>query len=136
MMMRFMESFLMLHQRSFEERNILRLWCLWFWNDHVGNDGGQETLLASKSWYLPYHRHLQKHPSRNRHRCTRTCRLLQECWHSDPNQRPSSIDLNTGIEHIKNLELENVYCKKNLTKIVKSPNIGPITMNNRDAVDL
>src|SRR3954452_14678381 len=47
--------------------------------------------------------------------------LMQECWNLDPNKRPTVADLMNKIITIKN---KGSY---NENKIIKSPDIGPIT---------
>ncbi|RGB34774.1 hypothetical protein C1646_700991 [Rhizophagus diaphanus] len=50
--------------------------------------------------------------------------LMKECWHSDPNQRPTAIELFYRICVIEDSEI--VRGDFNPTKIIKSPDIGPI----------
>jgi serine/threonine protein kinase len=54
--------------------------------------------------------------------------LIQECWHPDPNKRPSASDiLRSGKLNIYN---EN----KNPTKIINSSDVGPMIINNPGAI--
>src|ERR1043166_8081732 len=50
--------------------------------------------------------------------------LMQECWHSDPEKRPTASNLIEKIKIIKDYRW---------TEVIKSPDIGPIT-NNPGAV--
>src|SRR6266542_3990224 len=52
--------------------------------------------------------------------------LLQECWDSDPNKRPTTSDILEKLINIKSVEEENP------TEIIKSSNIGPIITNTSD----
>ncbi|PKK67272.1 hypothetical protein RhiirC2_752009 [Rhizophagus irregularis] len=56
--------------------------------------------------------------------------LMQKCWHYDPNKRPTAYELKTIIRYDK---LRYEHEKNNPTKIINSPDIGPIT-NNPGAV--
>ncbi|PKY28281.1 hypothetical protein RhiirB3_30893 [Rhizophagus irregularis] len=56
--------------------------------------------------------------------------LMQKCWHYDPNKRPTAHELETIIRYDK---LSYEHEKNNPTKIINSPDIGPIT-NNPGAV--
>ncbi|RIA94196.1 kinase-like domain-containing protein [Glomus cerebriforme] len=59
--------------------------------------------------------------------------LMKECWHSDPNERPTAIDLYNKIKEM----LSNEYSRKknkNPTEIIESSDIGPVTMNNPGAI--
>ena len=49
--------------------------------------------------------------------------LMQECWNSDPKKRPTAADLMGKIINIKGKESYNE------NKIIRSPDIGPITNN-------
>jgi len=55
-------------------------------------------------------------------------KLMQECWNSDPNERPTAADIGKKLNDMNYVEL------KNHTKIIKSPDIGPITTNNSGAI--
>ncbi|RIA79359.1 hypothetical protein C1645_794485 [Glomus cerebriforme] len=55
---------------------------------------------------------------------------MKECWHSDPNERPTAIDLYNKI----NTMSVNEYKNGNPTKIIKSSDIGPVTMDNPGAI--
>ena len=52
--------------------------------------------------------------------------LMQECWDSDPNKRPTTIDILIRLINIKRVDDENP------TEIIKSSNIGPILIKNSD----
>src|SRR6266542_2165282 len=52
--------------------------------------------------------------------------LMQECWDSDPNKRPTTFDILEKLINIEKVE------KENPTEITKSSNIGPIIINNSD----
>ena len=58
--------------------------------------------------------------------------LMQECWHSDPNKRPTTTDILNQFSYDGILD----YFKErnNPTKIIESPDIGPITTNNPGAI--
>jgi hypothetical protein len=66
--------------------------------------------------------------------------LMQKCWHSDPKKRPVAYLVGhdgvyyEGASYIGGIEqiLENE--RKNPTKIIKSPDIGPITTYNPGAI--
>ena len=55
-------------------------------------------------------------------------KLLQECWDSDPYKRPSAVDIGKKLNGMYDVEFYNP------TKIVKSPDIGPIATNNSRAI--
>jgi serine/threonine protein kinase len=55
--------------------------------------------------------------------------LMQNCWHSDPNERPSARDIYQILYSIFFKEDNN-----NPTKIIKSSDIGPVTTNNLGAI--
>ncbi|CAB5149086.1 unnamed protein product [Rhizophagus irregularis] len=58
--------------------------------------------------------------------------LMQKCWHSDPNERPSASDVSKKFDYTGNLhERKERY---NPTKIISSPDIGPVTTNNPGAI--
>jgi serine/threonine protein kinase len=48
--------------------------------------------------------------------------LMKECWHSDPSKRPKANDISEKID------------KMPPTKIIESPDIGPVTTNNPNAI--
>jgi len=52
--------------------------------------------------------------------------LMQECWDSDPNKRPTTFNILKRLFNIEKVE------KENPTKIIKSSDIGPIITNNSD----
>ncbi|RIA94200.1 hypothetical protein C1645_873592 [Glomus cerebriforme] len=56
-----------------------------------------------------------------------------ECWHSDPNERPTAIDAYKKIDKICWKEYED-FRNDNPTKIIPSSDIGPVTMNNPGAI--
>ncbi len=61
--------------------------------------------------------------------------LMQKCWHSDPNKRPTSDCLKERIDNMANIEFNYLYDGGiNATKIVTSSDIGPVTTNNSGAV--
>ena len=57
--------------------------------------------------------------------------LMEECWHSDPKQRPTAAYAYEKIYKIRNVEDRMPY---NPTKILESPDIGPITKINPGAI--
>ncbi|RIA88524.1 hypothetical protein C1645_739330 [Glomus cerebriforme] len=59
--------------------------------------------------------------------------LMKECWHSDPNKRPTAIDLYNKIDTVSVNEY-NIWRNGNPTKIMKSSDIGPVTINNPGAI--
>jgi serine/threonine protein kinase len=56
--------------------------------------------------------------------------LMNECWHFDPVKRPTANNL---LSKVKTM-LENEINRKNPTKIIESPDIGPVTTNNPGAI--
>ncbi|GBC09550.1 hypothetical protein RclHR1_08970010 [Rhizophagus clarus] len=58
--------------------------------------------------------------------------LMRSCWHSDPNKRPTATELREKIVIMKNNE-PSVNCDGR-TKIIRSPDIGPIKSINPGAV--
>jgi serine/threonine protein kinase len=58
--------------------------------------------------------------------------LMQSCWNSDPNKRPTATELREKIVIMKNNE-PDVNCD-GITKIIRSPDIGPIKSANPDAI--
>ena len=50
--------------------------------------------------------------------------LMQECWNSDPNKRPTAFDIVKKLTNINRVEEENP------TEIIKSSDIGPIIVKN------
>ncbi|CAB4405741.1 unnamed protein product [Rhizophagus irregularis] len=60
--------------------------------------------------------------------------LMQKCWHSDPNERPSASDVLKEFAYSNNLSQYNENESKNPTKIINSPDIGPVTTNNAGAI--
>ena len=59
--------------------------------------------------------------------------LMQECWNLDPKKRPTAADMLKKIEDICRIELENKM-NQNPTKIIKSPDIRPLTTKNPGAI--
>ncbi len=53
-------------------------------------------------------------------------KLMQECWKSDPNKRPTAANINKRLIDIRSVEIENP------TVIIKSSDIGPIITNNSE----
>jgi hypothetical protein len=56
---------------------------------------------------------------------------MQECWHSDLGKRPHTRQICYTLAGINQI-LANE--RKNPTKIIKSPDIGPITTYNPGAI--
>ncbi|POG73410.1 kinase-like domain-containing protein [Rhizophagus irregularis DAOM 181602=DAOM 197198] len=54
--------------------------------------------------------------------------LMKECWHSDPNERPTATYLKDKIWKLYNKEEESP------TEIIESSDIGPVTTNNLGAI--
>ena len=54
--------------------------------------------------------------------------LMQECWNSDPDTRPTAVDISSSLDDIC------YYEGYNKTAIIKSPDIGPIATNNPGAI--
>ncbi|CAB4421509.1 unnamed protein product [Rhizophagus irregularis] len=57
--------------------------------------------------------------------------LMKECWHSDPNKRPTVEAIYTIVD---NMNSGNKRNKHDNIKIIKSSDIGPVTMNNPGAI--
>ncbi|RIA85056.1 hypothetical protein C1645_782731 [Glomus cerebriforme] len=55
-------------------------------------------------------------------------KLMKECWHSDPNKRPTAIEIKKRIWNIFENEI------KNPTKIIMSKDIGPIKSYNPGSI--
>ncbi|POG70585.1 kinase-like domain-containing protein, partial [Rhizophagus irregularis DAOM 181602=DAOM 197198] len=58
--------------------------------------------------------------------------LMQKCWHSDPHERPSANCIRNEFCYDGKLYPEKE--SKNPTKIINSPDIGPVTTNNAGAI--
>ncbi|GES96341.1 kinase-like domain-containing protein [Rhizophagus clarus] len=58
--------------------------------------------------------------------------LMKECWHSDPNKRPTAKDVYYKINKI--YDEEKARTNNNPTKIIKSSDIGPVTTNHSGAI--
>src|ERR1043165_3648361 len=56
--------------------------------------------------------------------------LMQKCWHSDPDERPAACYLKKEFGTMNDTEWDNVIEFNMPTKIVKSSDIGPITIDN------
>ena len=54
--------------------------------------------------------------------------FYEECWHSDPNKRSSATDILEIFDKIHDNE------RNNFTEIIKSPDIGHVTINNPSAI--
>jgi serine/threonine protein kinase len=59
--------------------------------------------------------------------------LMEECWHSDPNKRPTATDIFGIINEMWKNE-KKMYESNNSTKIIESSDIGPVTINNPGAI--
>src|SRR5436190_5716173 len=59
--------------------------------------------------------------------------LMEECWYSDSNKRPTATDIHEKISKMRDHE-SNIFRKNSLTKIIESPDIGPITKINPGAI--
>ncbi|GBB88567.1 hypothetical protein RclHR1_01510018 [Rhizophagus clarus] len=59
--------------------------------------------------------------------------LMQKCWHSDPNERPTANELYTIFNYDDKLCYRKNE-KSSPTKIINSSNIGPVTTNNPGAI--
>src|SRR6266516_3629046 len=55
--------------------------------------------------------------------------LMQKCWHNNPKERPTANDLYDIFGTSGKL-----YWYNDKTKIIKSPDIGPITTNDPGAI--
>ncbi|RGB24256.1 kinase-like domain-containing protein [Rhizophagus diaphanus] len=59
--------------------------------------------------------------------------LMEECWHFDPEKRPSATEIFYRVNKICEEESKNCD-NKNPTEIIKSSDIGPVTTNNPNAI--
>ncbi|GBB96585.1 hypothetical protein RclHR1_02790008 [Rhizophagus clarus] len=59
--------------------------------------------------------------------------LMRECWHSDPDERPSAFDINDRVCAMSKKEFSDSE-NENPTEIIKSSDIGPVTANNPGAI--
>ncbi|PKB99217.1 hypothetical protein RhiirA5_355108 [Rhizophagus irregularis] len=55
------------------------------------------------------------------------------CWHHDPTKRPTITEIESKIKNILLIESDN-YHESNPTKIIKSSDIGPVTINNPSGI--
>ncbi|CAB4426087.1 unnamed protein product [Rhizophagus irregularis] len=60
-------------------------------------------------------------------------KLIEECWHSDSEKRPSATDIYGRIKSMCVDEYNN-ETNNNPTEIIKSSDIGPVTKNNPNAI--
>ncbi|UZO15286.1 uncharacterized protein OCT59_006715 [Rhizophagus irregularis] len=58
--------------------------------------------------------------------------LMKECWYSDPEKRPTADEVSKKIQEIWGIDI--VGFSESKTEIIKSPDIGPVTTNNPDAI--
>ncbi|GBC04925.1 hypothetical protein RclHR1_05950009 [Rhizophagus clarus] len=56
--------------------------------------------------------------------------LMKECWHSNPNERPTASNLLHKVKTMLAYEMN----RENQTKIIESPYIGPVPTNNPGAI--
>ncbi|CAB4494177.1 unnamed protein product [Rhizophagus irregularis] len=57
---------------------------------------------------------------------------MKECWYSDPEKRPTADEVSKKIQEIWGIDI--VGFSESKTEIIKSPDIGPVTTNNPDAI--
>src|SRR6266545_176792 len=60
--------------------------------------------------------------------------LMQKCWDSDPNKRPTSVYLKNKLDGIYHTEMDNIIDFGMSTKIDESSDIGPVTINHLGAI--
>ncbi len=60
--------------------------------------------------------------------------LMQKCWDSDPNKRPTSFYLKNKLDSIYHIEWDNTLDFNISTKIVESSDIGPVASSNLRAI--
>ncbi|POG71114.1 kinase-like domain-containing protein [Rhizophagus irregularis DAOM 181602=DAOM 197198] len=58
--------------------------------------------------------------------------LMKECWHSDPEKRPTAAEVSKKIQEI--WRIDTIFGGYSKTKIIISSDIGPVTTNNPDAI--
>ncbi|CAB5350567.1 unnamed protein product [Rhizophagus irregularis] len=58
---------------------------------------------------------------------------MEECWHTDLKKRPSATNIYDKLDKIHEEECRN-YNNNNPTEIIKSSDIGPVTINNPSAI--
>jgi serine/threonine protein kinase len=61
-------------------------------------------------------------------------KLMKECWHSDPEKRPTAKVIFNKIYIIYNKEYELTYRCGNSTKIIESSDIGPVKTYHSGAI--
>ncbi|GBC19872.2 kinase-like domain-containing protein [Rhizophagus irregularis DAOM 181602=DAOM 197198] len=66
------------------------------------------------------------------HRDLHSGNILLECWHSDPEKRPTAAEVSKKIQEI--WRIDTIFGGYSKTKIIISSDIGPVTTNNPDAI--
>ncbi|PKY57051.1 hypothetical protein RhiirA4_411509 [Rhizophagus irregularis] len=60
---------------------------------------------------------------------------MKECWHSDPDKRPTADDIHKRVDDMCRVESDLCHFKKNPTEItIESSDIGPVPKNNPGAI--
>ncbi|CAI2178866.1 19462_t:CDS:2 [Funneliformis geosporum] len=59
--------------------------------------------------------------------------LMEKCWHSDPNKRPTANYLKEVVDSMISIEINNFYNNK-ATNIISSSEIGPVATNHSEAI--